>query len=154
MDAIGEAVRAIAGIYIETKRAEALKTVVDEAHDQTDVLCALLEADFDPDGGNLMSAVKLAAMRLEIDADGRLKKINGANSQDYGALVRLYWEGTENKSYVNTVGVATSKAIKQIRKANDALQEALQEPEFAFESPADLQADVKEIQAWTVILKN
>jgi hypothetical protein len=101
-----------------------------------------------------MSAVKLAAMRLEEDADDRLKKVSGHHPQDYGALVRLYWEGTENEAYVNLVGVATATAIKQIQKANDSLQEALQKPKFEFESPTDLQADVKEIQAWTAILKN
>jgi len=154
IDAVGEAVRVVAGIYIERKRAEALKTIVEDTHDQTNALCGLLAVDFDPNGGNLMSAVKLAAMRLEEDADNHLKKVGNSHPQDYGALVKLYWEGAENAVYVEKVGGSMVSAITQIQKANDNLLKALQAPEFAFESPTELEADVKGIQAWTAILKN
>jgi len=154
LDAISEAVRVVAGIYIERKRAEALKTIVESTHDQTTVLFTLLIADFDPDGGNLMSAVKLAAGRLKVDADTRLKGISDSHPQDYGTLVKLYWEGSQNKDYAEKVGRSMVAAIEQIQKANDGLLKALQAPEFAFESPVELEADVKEIQAWIAILKN
>ncbi len=154
LDAVGEAVRAVAGIYVERKRAEALKTIVVSVHDQTNALCNLLVADFDPNGGNLMSAVNLAAGRLKKDADGRLKEARGSLPQEHGALVKLYWEGSQNKDYAEKVGKSMVAAIEQIQKANDELLKALRAPEFAFESPAELEADVKEIQAWIAILKN
>lgn len=154
LDAIGEAVRAISGIYIERKRAEALKTTVDSTHEQVDSLLSLLSADFDPEGGNLMSAVSLTAGRLEVDADGRLKEISNRRIADYGTLVRLYWEGSQNKTYAEHAGKSMVAAITLIQRANDALFKSVEEPEFAFESPAGLQADVMEIQAWIAILKN
>jgi hypothetical protein len=152
LDGISQAVEVVAGIYIESRRAEALKTIVEETRKQTTALCTLLAADFDPNGGNLMSAVKLAASRLEVDADAQIKK--SPHAQNYGALIRLYWEGSENRDYAETVGQRMLTAINRIKEANDDLFQALQAPEFAFKSPADLEADVKEIQAWVAILKN
>ena len=154
LDAIGEAVRVVAGIYIERKRAEALRTIVESTHDQTNVLCGLLIADFDPEGRNLMSAVSLAAGRLKKDADKQLKKAANSHPSDYGALVKLYWEGKQNDDYAEKIGGSLVTALKQIQKANDDLLQAVRTLEFAFNSPSKLQADVKEIQAWIVILKN
>jgi hypothetical protein len=101
-----------------------------------------------------MSAVKLAAMRLEEDADDNLKKAGDSHPQDYGALVKLYWEGAQNKVYVEKVGGSMVAAITQIQKANDNLLQALRAPEFAFESPTELESDVKEVQARIALLKN
>jgi len=154
IDAIGEAVRVVAGIYIERKRADALKTIVEQTHDQTNLLCGLLAADFDPNGGNLMSAVKLAAMRIREDADTRLKVVEDEHPQDYGALMRLYWEGGQNLVYAEKVGASMTAVISHIQTANDNLFRALQAPEFSFQSPADLEADLKEVQAWIALLKN
>ena len=154
LGAIGEAVRSVAGIYIERKRAEALKSIAEDTHDQTAVLCRLLLADFDPAGGNLMSAVNLAAMRLKTDADDHLKRAGDSHPQDYGALVKLYWEGAENKVYVEKLGRSMVAAITQIQKVNDNLLQAVRAPEFAFETPTKLESDLKEVQAWISILKN
>lgn len=154
LNAIGEAVRVVAGIYIERERLKALKTIVDNTHAEIDVVCGLLVSDFDPDGEHLMSGLSLAAGRLKSDADKALKKEGHSHRSDYGTLVRLYWEGSQNEDYAKNVGGSTVTVLKKIQTANNNLWQQLQNPEFAFTTPADIESDVKEIQAWSGILKN
>lgn len=151
LGAVGQAVEVVAGFYIERRRLSALKTVVLESHDQATTICKLLAADFDPNGGNLMSALKNAAVGLRADADERLKKAGEPHPSDYGDLVSLYYEGQENQQYANTVGAKIADTINHIEKVNDDLVQSLQAPEFSFSSPAELKEDVKEISSLTQI---
>jgi hypothetical protein len=125
-----------------------VKVIVKDSHDQVNSLCALLAADFNPKGNNLMSDLKYTASELVTSADIALKKLGNARPPNYGAWVRLYWEGQQNEDYAHTIGVKMQTAIKTTKDANDAVSDALEKSEFNFKSVSDLRDDVGEARAW------
>ncbi|MCB1190414.1 MAG: hypothetical protein H7A23_22025 [Leptospiraceae bacterium] len=121
LNALGEAVYILSGLFSDFKRKEAIKTILQNSRVLIDTLCDLLEGDFDyKKDGKLASQYLLTTDRLLVSAD---EYYYSSDSNKLKALKAIEM-AMQHKTRRETILLQISKSIKDIKKANSDLYNA------------------------------
>lgn len=121
LNALGEAVYVLSGLFADFKRREAIKSILRNSKDLIDTLCDLLEGDFDyKNDGKLASQYLLTTDRLLISADEYYYTTKLHKSKALKAIETA----TNHKIRRETILLQISKSIREIKKANSDLYNA------------------------------
>jgi hypothetical protein len=142
LDAIAKALQAVGGFWVEYKKAEAVKAVVNGSNAQIAKLCTMLEADFDPyQPGKLGSQFLNTTERLRVDADEVLEKSKGFSER--AAATAAFEKAKANVLRRDNVEKVLSESIGRIAKANAQLVQAVNSKEYSEKDIEALQKNVK-----------
>jgi len=143
LDAIGKALQAVGGIWVEWKKAEAVKTIVNNTSAQIAHLCDLLKDDFDPFVKSKFAAQYLnTAEILTREADEVIS--NPKKSFEERTLaIAAFQKAQENRLRRDKIVVPISASIGKIKDANNELVKAVNSTEFTEKDIVALQKNLK-----------
>ncbi len=142
LDVIGKALQAVGGIWIEWKKREAIKTIVNNTNTQIAHLCDLLKNDFDPDAdGRLASQFLNTTERLLVDADEVMEKAK--SFEERTVAIAALQKAKENRLRRDRIVKPLSLSIAKIKDANNELVKAVNSTEFTYKDIEALQKNVK-----------
>jgi hypothetical protein len=142
LDAIGKALQAAGGSWIEWKKGDAIKTVVNNTNAQIAHLCDLLKDDFDPEAdGKLASQFLNTTERLLVDADEVIGK--SKSFEERTVAIAAYQKARENRVRRDMIVKPLSVSIGKIKDANNELVKVVNSTEFTDKDIEALQKNVK-----------
>jgi hypothetical protein len=132
LDGLGQLVHAIGSLWVEAKKAEAVKKIVHDAKPDVDKLCDLLIDDFNETGlqnaqgfdatiSNLVGDASLALKAKDTSYIDRLIAANG---------LKQAWTEREHLTNISTQAIAT---LKKLKAANAQLLQAMENDSFSID---------------------
>lgn len=142
LDAIGKVLQAIGGIWVEWKKGEAIKNIVNNTNAQIARLCDLLKDDFDPEAdGKMASQFLNTTERLLVDADEVIGK--SKSFAERTVAIAAFQKARENRIRRGEIVKPLSVSIGKIKDANNELVKAVNSTEVTGADIKALQKNVK-----------
>lgn len=153
-EGIGKAVAAVGGLYVEHKRARAIREVVDTANEPIVTVIDLVKRDFDPATMGWNSAYKLMATEL----DGRATKVGASVVADdltaKQSVLRAQAMAAENTTRFDLVSSEIVKLASAVADAQKNLRLVLNPSSLNTESIDQLANRVREFKSIYGLLRN
>ncbi|PYN85491.1 MAG: hypothetical protein DMD87_23230 [Candidatus Rokuibacteriota bacterium] len=125
LEAIGTAVQEVGGLWVEWKRKQALTTIVKATRGAVDQLCDLLARDFDPRTGWVAQQLLVIEAPLVGQASDALAGARTYN--DRKTVMDAFRLAQSSRMRRTEVVARVSEAAKAMKKANDALAQAVED---------------------------
>lgn len=136
LEGLGQFVQSIGTLWVEAKKAKAVKAIVPAASADVDNLCDLLINDFSPTALNIAQGFDATISNLVADASIALKDNSVSYTDRLIAIdgMRKAWDEREYLANISSQAVAT---LKQLKAANVQLKQSLENDNLSI---ADIQA--------------
>ncbi len=153
-EGIGKAVAAVGGLYVEHKRAYAVREIVETAHQSILSVINLVKRDLDPKESGWNVGYKLTASELE----GHALKISGsAPSHDLlskSLLLRAQAMAAENTTRFDRVSAELVGLASAVAEAQQNVRQVLQASDVNVEHVQQLANKVREFKSVYGLLRN
>jgi hypothetical protein len=144
LGAIGTAVQEVGGLWIESKRKQAVTTIVNNSKDAVEHLCDLLVRDFDPTNGWVAKQLQVIEDPLMAEATNGLYDGRTYNDRKIALeAVRLAHDSRMSRTQV--LGRVTDAATA-MKKANRALANAIANSAWSFQDIQDFAQKARSLQ--------
>ena len=144
LNAIGEAIQAVGGLFIEHQLAQALKEIVPKAHDAIATIGSLLEKEFASAGPATMNLNQEVLMLIGA-VDGQLDLPKLGTVRQYAAEARVL--GYQSSESANSVLPNISMSARKMVAAHMALKDALTSGTFSIENVKEFGRSVESLIA-------
>jgi len=123
LESLGIIVREIGGLLVEYKKAQAIKKIVLETEDDVQLICTLLENEFDKHYPGVAKEFDDTINRLKADTDIALAEEKGI--QNRLIAIEAYQFATTNKEKLNDLAKKIRSLVSSLKKANTQLVSAI-----------------------------
>lgn len=153
-EGIGKAVAAVGGLYVEHKRARAVREVVEAANEPIGTVINLVKRDFDPAAMGWNAGYKLMASEL----DGRAMKVGASVPQDdvtaKQSVLRAQAMAAENTARFDLVSTELVRLASAVADAQKNLRLVLNPSSLNTEGIDQLANRVREFKSIYSLLRN
>lgn len=153
-EGIGKAVAAVGGLYVEHKRARAIREVVDTANEPIVTVIDLVKRDFDPAAMGWNAGYKLMASEL----DGRATKVGASVQADdltaKQSILRAQALAAENTARFDLVSAEIVRLASAVADAQKNLRLVLNPASLNTEGIDELANKVREFKSIYSMLRN
>ncbi|MGR9074245.1 MAG: hypothetical protein ACU833_14390 [Gammaproteobacteria bacterium] len=143
LESLGILVQRLGGLFVEYKKAKAVKKIVLDTEKDVDLLCDLLIADFSRSDLGLMQGFDDTIKRLKVDADIALAEATGQGERELA--MGAYRMAVSNEAKLNTVITQAVQTLNALKKANSQLAAALREDSNSISDIRAMGAEFKEL---------
>lgn len=151
LESLGTLVRGIGGLFIEYKKAKAVKKIVVDAKDDIDIICNLLIADFTRTELGLAQGVDVTIKRVKADADIALA-MPTVDFQSRLIAVEAYRFADDSNARLTIVGKKAIETLTALKLANSQLVATIQEDKKSISDIRTLGSKIKELADATRVL--
>lgn len=142
LEAIGTAIQKIGGLWIDSKRRQAVTTIVTSSEGAVAHLCDLLIRDFDPKSGWV--ALQLQVVEDPLIAEATNALANGKTYEDRKTALDAIRLAHDSRMRRTEVLKRVTQAAGAMKKANAALAQVVKGSKWSFQ---DIHGFVKEAQS-------
>jgi hypothetical protein len=153
-EGIGKAVAAVGGLYVEHKRAHAVRQVVETANQPIESVVNLLKEDLDPNGSGWSAGYKLAASKLESHA---LKVGGPVSPQDLASKYLVFKAqamAAENTTRFDVVSSELIGLASGVAEAQQNLLQVVNASDFNVENVQQFAKKVREFKSIYGLLRH
>jgi hypothetical protein len=144
LGAIGTAVQEVGGLWIESKRKQAVTTIVNNSKDAVEHLCDLLVRDFDPDKGWV--AIQLQVIEDPLMAEATNGLYDGQTYNDRKIALEAFRLAHDSQMRRTQVLGRVTDAATAMKKANSVLANAIANSAWSFEDIQDFAQKARSLQ--------
>ncbi len=153
-EGIGKAVAAVGGLYVEHKRARAIREVVNTANESIVTVIDLVKRDFDPAAMGWNSAYKLMAFDLDGHSTKVGKSVSEENLTAKQSVLRAQAMAAENAARFDVVSVEIVRLASAVADAQKNLRLVLNPSSLNTEGIDQLANKVREFKSIYSMLRN
>ncbi|OQW39850.1 MAG: hypothetical protein A4S08_06440 [Proteobacteria bacterium SG_bin4] len=143
LESLGIIVREIGGLLVEYKKAQAIKKIVLETEDDVQLICTLLENEFDKHYPGTAMVFNDAITRLRADANIALSEEKGI--QNRLIAIEAYQFAITNKEKLDDLAKRIKSLVSSLKKANTQLVGAIKNESHSISDIRAMGAQFKEL---------
>lgn len=151
LDGVGQVVAAIGGLWVEHKKANALKEIVPRAHPQVAELGRLFQSEFDPATGALARNFE-ATGQLAIRASDGVLDESRSTMTDRTLAATAQRRGLETSRKANALFPSLSVGATQMVEAHFRLVEGLSKDRFSIDDIKNFTKTVQQLVSTAKVL--
>lgn len=144
LEALGTTVQNIGRLFVEHKKARAVKRIVKDAQADVDKICDLLISDFNRTGLRIGQGVDVTIKRLKADADVALAT-SGVDYRSRLVAVEAYKLADSADDRLNVLGIQAVNTLEALKSANRQLVRALENDKLSTADIKALGTQIKEL---------
>jgi hypothetical protein len=144
LEALGTVVQGIGRLFVEQRKATAVKRIVKEAQPDVDHICDLLIADFNRTGLRVGQGVDVTITRLKADAKIALST-PGVDHQRRMVAVEAFKLADDVNNRLSVLGTQAVKTLTTLKSANQQLVSAMENDESSIADIQTLGKQIKEL---------
>lgn len=143
LESLGIIVREIGGLFVEYKKAQAIRKIVLETEDDVQLICTLLENEFDKHYPATAMAFDDAIKRLRVDSNIALSEEKGI--QNRLIAIEAYQLAITNKEKLDDLAKRIKSLVSSLKKANTQLVGAIKNESHSISDIRAMGAQFKEL---------
>ena len=144
LQAIGTAVQEVGGLWIESKRRQAITTIVRASRPAVDTLCELLARDFDPAAGWVVRQLQVIEDPLMAEATNRF--YDGRTDDERKAAIGAFRLVHDSRMRRTEVLKRVSEGAAAMKQANGALARAVEDSAWSMQDIQDFAQKARSLQ--------